>query len=71
MEDGVAVVGVEGGELADAFGDGGVGGGEELAGSAVDGEVVAGDVEGFGDAHEGCSGRGSVWLGFLMSRWSG
>jgi hypothetical protein len=60
VEDGVAVGGVEGGELADALGDGGIGGGEGLSGGAVDEEVVAGDVEGFGEADEGVQAGGDA-----------
>lgn len=52
VEDGVAVVGVEVGEVGDAVGEFVVGAGEGSAGCGVDDEVVDGHVEGLGEADE-------------------
>lgn len=52
--------------MVDAVCDGGVGWGEGVAGCVVEEQVVAGDVEGLGDADEGVEAGGD-FAGFVAA----
>lgn len=62
MEDGVAVVGVECGEIVELGGELVVGAGEGSSGCGVDEEVVDGDVEGLGEGDEGVDAGGDAFV---------